>query len=389
MKASSLLFVALAAVSTNHYGVDAQAICKQRTCTTDTGLFCDRALQTCPECMGADSSTGTTVCKPTNFIGTCNVVGIGGFQKCGKYTPPSSGSGSGSGSGGITPKPTTVKPTLAPTLAPTTLAPTTTEPVVTTLAPTTTPTATTKKPTSTTPKTTPATTTSSSSGSGATPTPTATPSNANNAHPNSTTDSGINWALYGGIAGGAVVLIAVVLVVVLKMNNRDDDDDDEPYKPTAPATSQNYTSTAAATTYEGGSAAVVAANLRAQIDGQNQPQATYNPYGNNNNNQSQTYNNYGQQPHDNYSNPQSSYAQPNQYNNTNNHGYAPAQQDYTAVSVAPAAKPRSDVTHSDVWGNVPSSYQDGTPTAKNKLAHPAPTHASDVRDNETRLSVEF
>ncbi|OQR94469.1 hypothetical protein ACHHYP_01250 [Achlya hypogyna] len=400
MKATTLL-VALAAVST--YSAHAQSICKNRICTTEKGQSCDRLLETCPVCMGTDSS-GSIVCKATNLIGSCSIVGIGGFQKCGQYDPSSSSSGSGSGSGHVTHKPTVTPTPTTTTVAPTTAAPTTTPPATTTSSPTTTSPATTKKPVTKSPITTP--TASSSSGSDSTATATPAPTQTvNNGKATTTTDSGTNWALYGGIAAGALVLVALVMVVVLRMNRHDDDDDDEPYKPTAPTTSQTYASNAPASTYNNsGSAAVVAANLRAQIDGQNPPQTAYgnNQYGgftqppattayNNYAVQQDSYGNHGQHDtyghHDNYS--QQAYTQPGQYNTDY------AVQDHSAVPIlaAPEAttapKPRSDVHHSDVWGNVPSSYQDGTPTAKTNIAHASRTQSSDVRENETRLSVEF
>ncbi|KAF0689698.1 Aste57867_18881 [Aphanomyces stellatus] len=337
--------------------------CETQYCTLDDGTTCDRSLMTCPTCINSKKK-----CKTTDILGTCTFVGFGDYTSCtapwknpdNPSTPSPTNSSDPTDSPTTTATPTTTKATKTP-------APTTTD------APTTTAPVTTSKPTlnnTTKPTTKPLTTSASSTTTTLTPSETPSPTmDSNTSQQNKKDDSsgGMGIGAWIGIAVGAAAFIAIVAFLVYRMKHRDDDDEEEDeivsynkQPRTEPAQYNPYGNKPPAPSTEAAPAMAAAANLRAKLNQSEQSSDSY--------------------------------------------GAQRSQQVSHQGSMNEGGRVKS--VHADVWGNVPTSFREGgvgessfngsfmseddLRRTGNSTGHSSGNRSdSKVRDNETRLSVEF
>ncbi|RQM29337.1 hypothetical protein B5M09_012155 [Aphanomyces astaci] len=314
-------------------------VCLSRFCLRDNDATCDRKFEKCPVCLSLDIKV-IRCTSPT--LGFCSVLGFGD-KKCNvTWEAPDNPENPTTAPVETTEAPTTtVKPIR------TTAAPTTTRAINTTTAvPTTTKASVTTKPT-----TTPVATS-------ALEVPTTQPTTT--APKQDDAGTGAGWITYAGIGVGAAVVIAFVALLVLRMKRREEDDEDD------------------------------------EISSYKQPtaaeQAQYNPYSNNNNPPP------SEQPAVAASNLRANLDPPTSQVSDNVPGgvAAPA-----AAAAVVTEGPRQKSVHTDVWGNVPSSYRENDVASYSgndsflsdgsSLRRTGNSASGDgkIRDNETRLSVEF
>ncbi|CAK4076195.1 unnamed protein product [Aphanomyces euteiches] len=361
--------------------VQAQDICQSRYCYYN-GVLCDRSiLGNCPPCLSGSVGGSGVKCTDTLLLGVCAQLGIGD-TKCTKpwsgsttpsptptddnSTPSPTDDGSSSGPTEdplpiVTPKPTET-PTQTPKTTSTTSTPTTTKPTSSNTS--------TTKPVTTSPTTTTPTSTDPQNA------PTTEPANSGTGSDTKKDSSGLGVGAYIGIGVGALAVLLLAGFIVYRMKNREDDEDEDEetgYKPTTAQAQYNPYSNNPAP-YEPRPpaialpAATAAANLRSKL-----------------NNQSDS-NSVSSEPR-----------QP------------PPSEEKPLVVSAPTVQEgsrRQKSVHTDVWGNVPSSFREGVDSSSNSGSFLSPASLRQTgnsansdgnsangdgkrRDNDTTMSVEF